>query len=257
MKCPNCSMNISDGARMCVHCGTSIQPFGSTVTQPVQNNMQIQQPGVAVQQQVPQGVPAQQQVPQVFEEKKNIGGKIAKIIFIIVLILGIGFGVYSYIKKKELDKKIQEEFEEEAEEYFQAVSIAVNADVFESEGKELTTGEFYYILIDNDIKDKDHPLTPKDDKDKKDKGYFDGKGYILVNKGYGSLSGEGFVCFNNGDDEKRYTSVQTMNVYNAFEGDTNNSFRELTIDKKGKCDINELLGATNYPLNKLTAKENK
>ena len=32
---------------------------------------------------------------------------------------------------------------------------------------------------------------------------------------------------------------------------------DLTIDKKGKCDINELLGATNYPLNKLTAKENK
>ena len=247
MKCPNCGMNISDGARMCVHCGTSIQPFGGTVTQPVQNNMQVQQPGVAVQ----------QQVPQVVEEKKNIGGKRAKIIFIIILILGICFGVYSYIKKKELDKKIQEEFEEEAEEYFQAVSVAVNADVFESEGKELTTGEFYYILIDNDIKDKDHPLTPKDDKDKKDKGYFDGKGYILVNKGYGSLSGEGFVCFNNGDDEKRYTSVQTMNVYNAFEGDTNNSFRELTIDKKGKCDINELLGATNYPLNKLTAKEKK
>ena len=229
---------------MCVHCGTSIQPFGSPVTQPVQNNMQ-------------QGVPVQQQVPQVTEEKKNTGGKIAKIVFIIILILGIGFGVYSYIKKKELDKKIQEEFEEEAEEYFQAVSIAANADVFESEGKELSTGEFYYILIDNDIKDKDHPLTPKDDKDKKDKGYFDAKGYILISKEYDSLDSEGFVCFNNGDSDKRYTSMQTMNVYNAFEGDTNNSFKEFTIDKKGKCDINEILGTTNYPLNKITAKENK
>jgi len=257
MKCPNCGMNISENARMCVHCGTSIQPFANQVvqsTQPFAN--QVVQSTQPVQNNMVQGTNLQQ-VPQVVDNNKPKGIPIGKIIFITLLVIGICLAIFFYIKKLETDAKVNEEFEEDAETYFQAVSIAADANVFESEGKTLSSGEFYYVLIDNDIQDKEHPFTPKDDKEKKEKEYFDEKGYIIIVKGYTSSDTQGFVCFNNGKDEKRFISIKTMDFNDIVADNSNNSFGNLKIDKKGPCDINELLGRSNYPLYQLTKKEDK
>ena len=172
--------------------------------------------------------------------------------FLLIPVIIAGFGLIAFLMFKAIVNKslTTEEFEKEAKTYFQSAALLAESGVLEYDGKEPNPQEFYYVLIDEDIKDNEHPLTTETNKDR---GKFDGKGYVIIIMGNSSLTTHGFVCLNNGDSTKRYTSIETLNVYESISGDKN-SFDTLKIDKKGKCDISELVGHMNYPLNQLTKK---
>ena len=73
MQCPKCNMNVSDTAKMCLHCGTSLQQPVNQSSQVVQNNglqNNLVQNNV-VQNNVVQGVNAQQQVVNQIPEENN------------------------------------------------------------------------------------------------------------------------------------------------------------------------------------------
>ena len=243
MQCPKCNMNISDDSKMCIHCGTVIQPFANQTPQPVQNNA-IQ---VGTDQQTVVAQPTVEPTVSYKPHRRNY----LFFILIPVLIVGVYFAVTTYKKNKEMEAKAQEEFETESGEYFQAAAILTKSKILISEGEDPVANEFYYVLIDNDIKDKEHPLSPKENNDK---GYFDGKGYIIIIVGESALRGEGFVCLNNGNTEKRYITLKTLDPYETITGNSNSSFGNLEIDEKGSCDIKELLWHTTSKLHQLTAR---
>ena len=172
---------------------------------------------------------------------------------LVPLVLGsFGFAIVSGVNTITMREKEQEEFESESNTYFQTASVLARTSSLVSEGKEANDGEFYYILIDDDMKDKEHPLSPIDNKDKK---YFDGKGYVMIIMYNNGTKTHGFVCLNNGNDKKRFISLKAMNYYSIIENDKEqNSFHKLKIDKEGKCDISELVGGMNHSLSQLTAK---
>lgn len=236
MKCPKCNMNVSDTATLCVHCGNKIQPPSDQSTQPEQNNVE-------------------QQASQIVEENLDTNTppsvkKYLKYLLLPVIFVGIYFAADFYLDILDKQAKIEKEFEEESELYFRTISLLASTETLLSDGKEISSGELYYVLIDDDKIDKDHPLSSKEDKEK-DRGLFDGKGYILYITGNSSLTAQGFACLNNGNNEKRYITTKATSFYGNAKT-SNNSFDSLKLDETGKCDIKELDGRLNYSLHKLT-----
>ena len=250
MQCPKCNMNVRDDATVCMYCGTSLQQGVNPVQQPVQNNV-VQ--GTNMQPvATPQAPATSQPSASVIEYKKREKRKkILLLLLIPIVAVGAYFGLPIIQERMEMKVKAQEEFEEESETYFNAAALLTKSKILVSEGRDPIAGEFYYVLIDDDIKDKEHPLTPKDDKDR---GCFDGKGYVILIMGDSIINVHGFVCLNNGNSEKRFIAKKTTNVAETIDGNSQNSFDSLSINEKGKCDISELLGNTTSALHQLTAR---
>ena len=379
MQCPKCNMNVSDNAKMCLHCGTPLQPATNQSSQVVPNNglqnnlaqNNVVQ-GLSAQQQVVNQTPeennndeeellsayyGEQKYKEIKESKFSLGNFIfgfvwliyeglyktalgealltlgiliitcvyyfyifmydkatsaaigipAIAVFIIMfrilyryasnfssnsliqandviadinektnnkeekialckkaykknyyafLLVPLVIGVFAFAISKGVNtitmkEKVQEEFEKESDTYFQTASLLASTGTLVAEGNSPVSGEFYYVLIDDDIKDKDHPLSPKEDKDKK---YFDGKGYVLLIMYDNGTRTHGYVCLNNGNDEKRFISLKETH-YSYYSDDNNqNSFNKLDLDEKGKCDISELVGGMNHSLSQLTSR---
>ena len=172
---------------------------------------------------------------------------------LIPLMIGGAYLTFVTVKNTiETRKATQEEFDEESGTLFKTTAILAHSGILLSEGNRPTSDGIYYVLIDSDKKDKEHPFSSSEEKDK---GLFDGKGYIMISMGGSVTNADGLVCLNNGDSKKRYISLKSMNIYELIREDSHNSFENIPIDKKGECDITEFIGALNYPLHQLTLKE--